>query len=40
MAMNKQDSEPTYQGLIIENGMFTSYKLGIHWEAKGSFRLF
>ena len=24
MTMNEQDSEPTYQGLIIENGMLTS----------------
>ena len=38
MAMNEQDSEPTYQGLISENGMLSSSKLGIHQEAKACFR--
>ena len=37
-AINEQDSEPTYQGLIIENGMLTSYKSGIDQQAKGCFR--
>ena len=37
-AINEQDSEPTYQGLIVENGTLTSYKSGINQQAKGCFR--